>query len=379
MLKVDTSKMRTPAILLFLVIIIPCKHVLSSDVTAFKLPKFIKNYELVDIGLEVFDISLPEAKRQKALERYIKHPLMQLALKRYSSKRRPVDSRVNEKIYRDFVFKLWKGDYNKIQHPRMKYVLKPHKWGIHHLEDVKNDHVLVKKNMDTWLRTAMKKIPFNTPAASHGKRPIYLVFLFDPGGSYPWVWDTEDRRYIYFDVLQLRGVSEGEREMPFRERAFIGFLVHELFHQFQDDRFKGEGKADWLLSGAVGEGSAMLIGNNVFGVDGKKFYSKEPVFVDGKLLQEWKTEIPKVRERIKAFIALYDKWKALPPTEQEYFREISKSGWVATPENGFLTGDIYRVGAQMLLDIKEEFGIEKFYKVVGNSGALISTWKMAKR
>jgi len=67
------------------------------------------------------------------------------------------------------------------------------------------------------------------------------------------------------------------------------------------------------------------------------------------------------------------------PSEADYFQVISHEGWVATPENGYVTGSIYRVGAQMLMDIKVKHGIDAFYEVIANSGTLIDRWQGTSR
>lgn len=62
--------------------------------------------------------------------------------------------------------------------------------------------------------------------------------------------------------------------------------------------------------------------------------------------------------------------------------EVNNGGkiWAATPENGYLFGDLYRVGAQMLMDIKRDKGINAFYEVLGDSGRLFQLWtKCGKR
>ncbi|MDD5656383.1 MAG: hypothetical protein PHF00_03915 [Elusimicrobia bacterium] len=339
-------------------------------------PTFEINFELANLGLKVFDLSRPIENRRFDLSKYLGHPLMRLAFARYSSMTRPPDNRVDRKIYEDFVRKVWMRDYGSIVNPRMNHLVLPHyRWGVRHLDDVERDIVHLKKNIQPWLEQAVAKIPFNTPAARVGEKPVVLVFLFDPGGSYPWVHETDSTRYIYFDVLQLRGLTDEERVSPVDEAVFRGFLVHELFHQFQNDRFQSKNKADWLLGAAVGEGSAMLIGNNAFDVQGRTYCDSEPTLLHGRILAEWKGQILKVCDRINAFLELHEKWKQVPPSEDEYFKEISMGGWVAAPINGYLTGDLYRVGAQMLMDIKRVRGTNAFYEVVGDSSRLLDSWE----
>jgi hypothetical protein len=41
-------------------------------------------------------------------------------------------------------------------------------------------------------------------------------------------------------------------------------------------------------------------------------------------------------------------------------------------------GDLYRVGAEMLLDIKLYLGLDMFYEVIGDPGRLIETWKKTR-
>jgi hypothetical protein len=98
----------------------------------------------------------------------------------------------------------------------------------------------------------------------------------------------------------------------------------------------------------------------------------------GRALSEWQREMPKARERVLTFLELYEKWKMSPPTDEEYFKTVSSEGWVATPDNGFLFGDVYRVGAQMLMDIHTALGEATFYEVLGDAGKLIPTWRKAQ-
>ncbi|NBV42670.1 hypothetical protein EBR96_07885 [bacterium] len=108
-----------------------------------------------------------------------------------------------------------------------------------------------------------------------------MVFLFDPGGSFPGVDETETHRYIYFDVLQFRGQGDEDRKRPLDPIAFKGVLIHEFFHQFQTDTFDAKSKADWLLKASIGEGSAMLIGNNAFGDSDERFDPNRPTYLKG--------------------------------------------------------------------------------------------------
>lgn len=342
-------------------------------------PRFIYSFELAEIGFDAFDPSLSIAHKEKAFSKYLEHPLMELAFKRYSSKRRPPENRIDKEIFRGFILNLWRGFPEKLTHERLKAIEAQYRWGLSNFDKVKSDCLLVKSKLDAWLNVAVTKIPFGTPAVGAAKTPVHLVFLFDPGGSYPWVLDNEEGKYVYFDVLQLRGLSDKDRSQPIRERSFIGFLTHELFHQFQADKFTVRDKADHLVAEAVGEGSAMLIGNNAFGTDQEQLNPNEEPLMDGKMLNEWKEQMPKVRTRIDAFRVLHRKWKAKPPSEAAVFDEMSRNGWVATPANRLVTGDIYRVGAQMLLDIKHAYGLGKFYEVIGDSGRLLAVWNSIRK
>jgi len=342
-------------------------------------PDFRVEFSLVDLGIEVFDSSKPDVQREAALKRYLEHPLMAIAFQRYSSSRRPPEQRVDAKVYEDFVRKVWKRDFESVTHPRLKHVSANYKWGIGHIPEIKKDSAQVRSSIEAWLNKAVKKIPFGTPAAELGKTPVKLVFLFDPGGSYPWVHFDSEYRYIYFDVLQLRGLDDKERASPIDPDTLHGFLIHELFHQFQKDKFEGADKGDWLIQTAISEGSAMLIGNNAFDQQGQKFHQDESVLLGGRALREWQEQMPRVCDHVASFLKLVAQWKKTPPSDDDYYKTISKESWVATPDNGLLFGNVYRVGAQMLMDIKVRKGLPAFYEVVGDSGKLLTVWEGTSR
>lgn len=123
------------------------------------------------------------------------------------------------------------------------------------------------------------------------------------------------------------------------------------------------------------EGSAMLVGNNVFDRDGKTYLSNVPTYLKGRGLTEWKKKSSGSMKLLNPLLICMKLRKKKPPSENEYFEIISKQGWVATPENGFLFGNVYRVGAQMLLDIKNKNGDKDFYEALSDSSKLIEYWK----
>lgn len=338
------------------------------------------DFELVELGLKVFDLALPIEKREINLQAYLKHPRMQFAFQRYSDASRPPDNRIDEKTYEEFVRKVWSKDFASVSNPRLiQYVRDDYQWGINHLPEVIEDVEIVKKNIPIWIDALLKKIPFDTPAAARGLKPIRIVFLFDPGGSYPWVKIDDTNRYIYIDVLKLRGIDQGSKKNPVDRENLQGFLLHELFHLFQTDKNQTTTKSDWILGNAVAEGSAMLIGNNAPDRSGNPFLPNEPVLMDKAMRAEWDGRMVLICDRIKDFENLYEEWKKTPPTAAEFARRMTKDSWMASPENGLYTGDSYRVGAQMLMDIKEKKGMKAFYEVVGDSTKLWDVWKATSR
>ncbi len=342
---------------------------------ALSKPNYVVNFDLAHLGFKVFDPTVSIKERSKNLDKYFDHKHMKVALERYSNKKRPPENRVDKSLFKQFVEKVWNRDFEKVTNPRMKYILKHYRWGINNLGLVRSDVKSLESKIEIWLNKATNRIPWNTPAADLGTKPAHIVFLFDPGGSYPWVTEDENNKYIFVDVLQVRGFNDEERKKPLNTEVFSGFLVHEVFHLFQHDRNESKVFADWLLKAAVGEGSACLIGNNMASSTGKKLYPDEPEYLGGIAKKEWETRIQTNRKRIDDFIALYSEWKGNPPSEKDRFGTLMKEGWMAGPSNGLLMGDVYRVGAEMLLDIKAKHGDKKFYEVIGDSSQLISEWK----
>lgn len=83
----------------------------------------------------------------------------------------------------------------------MKFVLPHYRWGISNIDKIKEDTSLLKSKIKTWVDAGLARIPFNTPAAEVGTKKIKIIFLFDPGGSYPWVEEDKDSKFIFVDIL----------------------------------------------------------------------------------------------------------------------------------------------------------------------------------
>jgi len=336
------------------------------------------NYELADAGFEVFNPELPRAERELALQNYLNHPLMQVAFERYSNPRRSEENRVTNELYIDFVKKVWQEDFEAITHPRMRLILEHYKWGLANLEEVESDLTLIKAQMPSWLEAVQRKIPWDTPAVRRDDTPIQIIFLFDPGGSFPWVTEREGIRYIFINILQVRGLTDEERQDPIDPPVFLGLLVHELFHLYQPGGEGGQGFAGWLVKAAVNEGSACLIGNNAPNSSGQKLSEHEPIYFPPTLKDEWLSQIENSPQRIQDLQALVEEWRESPPETNEARARLTKDNWVASPLNGLFMGDLYRVGAEMLLDIKLHLGLDEFYEVIGDPGKLIETWKKTR-
>lgn len=290
---------------------------------------------------------------------------------------RPLENRVSKELYEDFIHKVWAEDYQNISHPRMRFILPQYRWGVRNPDAVKKDYAIVKANLANWLIAAQNKIPWGTVAAQVQPKPHFIVFLFDPGGSFPWVTDEAGGRYIFIDILQLRGMTDDERSEEIDTEAFGGMLVHELFHLFQHDSNTAQDAASIFARFAVGEGSAMLIGNNAPNSQGQKFYPAEPIHLKGKLLAEWTQRAKDTPERIQDMLRLFRAWQKKPPSEAQLQKVMTDESWVASSSNNLLMGDLYRVGAEMLFTIREKLGDDEFYRVVADSSLLVDTWKRA--
>lgn len=347
---------------------------IASNIHAANNPTFIFHTDLLDIGLPIFDISLKPSEHDVALDKYLSHPMMQIAFTRYSSLSRPPESRVDRKLYSDFIHKLWADNENQIAHPRMQYILPHYKWGMMHLTTVKADSELVKKQFRIWFNTAVEQLPWQGNFIRASTDPIHIVFLFDPGGSFPWVTESSGVEYIFVDVLQLRGPGDTNRESPPDIDITTGLLVHELFHIVQNDSNKPNNAGQWLIQSAVAEGAACLYGNNVPDSRGQKILPKKPIRFPQAITDEWLREILSAPAQIKPFLTLASEWSKKQPKDEEKLEMLTKGKWVATPGNKLYIGNIYRVGAEMLLKIKGELGEKAFADILSHSNKLPEYW-----
>ena len=342
-------------------------------------PKFVNHYDLVALGLQVLDLQAPLAQREAAFQEYLASPMMRIAFKRYSDPSRPPENRVDRSLFEDFIRKLWRHDYEAIKNPRMQFILPQYRWGLAHRELIVKDLALVQRHNEEWLATARQKIPWGTPAASDSAKPIHIVYLFDPGGSFPWAEEDAEGKYIFIDIVQARGLTDSERDGGIDVKTFSGFMAHELFHLFQNDRGNFSDPLGFLLKIAVAEGSACLIGNNAPDSRGHKYFPNEASYFTSTIQREWLERIAKNPNRIHDFVALIKSWKKNTPNEAEASKIMTRDGWVAGPTNGLYMGDVYRVGAEMLLQIRETLGTAAFYEVVGDSGRLLERWEQASK
>ncbi|NBV42671.1 hypothetical protein EBR96_07890, partial [bacterium] len=82
-----------------------------------------QNYELVELGFQLFDSNASTKEREQTLEKYTSHPLMELAFKRYSNARRPPNNRVSKDDFKSFVNAAWAGKLSSVKHERLKYIV----------------------------------------------------------------------------------------------------------------------------------------------------------------------------------------------------------------------------------------------------------------
>jgi hypothetical protein len=329
-------------------------------------------------GLLAFDPKSSVESRKKEFEKYINSEYLNVAFKRYSDSRRPPENRVDADLFRDFSEKVWQLKWESISNPRMQYIRGHYRWGVENFAALRSDLELVIKNSRNWLKMAQTNIPMNRPSVRVPEKTLKVVFLLDPGGSYPWVTEDEKATYIFVDLLQIRGFTDTERSNPIDEKNLGGMLTHELFHQFQLDRAERKSASQWIVGAAVAEGSACIIGNNAPDSSGYRDRANEPVYFGGKLLDEWNSEITKAPARLQEFINLVQKWEKQPPADSAKFEIMTKEKWIASPSNGLLMGELYRVGVEMLLKIKRVLGDAAFDEVVGDSSKLIPMWARAQ-
>ena len=74
-----------------------------------------------------------------------------------------------------------------------------------------------------------------------------------------------------------------------------------------------------------------------------------------------------------------DSWELFPLKESEVFKILTEQNWVSSPKNKLLFGDVYRVGAEMLLDIKYSLGDSAFYEVLADSSLLMKKYQQIKK
>ena len=72
-------------------------------------------------------------------------------------------------------------------------------------------------------------------------------------------------------------------------------------------------------------------------------------------------------------------WELFPLKESEVFKILTEQNWVSSPKNKLLFGDVYRVGAEMLLDIKYSLGDSAFYEVLADSSLLMKKYQQIKK
>jgi hypothetical protein len=336
--------------------------------------KFTINYELVEKGLAIFDTAVSPNQRSKLLDAYLNHPLMIAAFERYSDPTRPPESRVDRDLYAAFLDAIFKGNTEKITHPRMKMILGDYLWGKSHLDDVRNDFSVVRNGTTAWLDDAKKAIPWGTQAAQVDPKPINVVFLFDPGGSYPWATENQNGKYIYIDILKVRGFTDEERKAALDPEILKGFLVHEIFHLVQADRVKPTTADQWLTQIAVAEGAASLFGNNAYDSHGERLHPSARVLLGPAIEKEWRDRTGLNKKRVEDFLALLQKWKSTAPADSEKFKVLTDEKWISSASNGLLIGDIYRVGMEMLMEIRRKLGQDAFLSVIGDSSTLVKKW-----
>jgi hypothetical protein len=334
---------------------------------------------LVETSLALVNQGLSDAERKTALSDYMSSEYIQLAFKRYSDSSRPAENRITDLQFKSFIFKIWENNFNNTTIPRVNLIKEHYLWAWNNFKLIQDATNVVESNIQQIINKSMNTIPFGTPAATIDSKKIKIIFLADPGGSYPWVYENEEYKFIYIDILQLRGSRNIDKDQPFSQKSFQGFLTHELYHLFQNDINEMSTYSDWLLIAAVSEGAAMLIGNNAFGRDGITFFPKEKTTLSGSPLREWSGRMKNIDKRIQSYIKLYNRWENNEPSLEELQQVIVDDAWIASQSNGLLFGDIYRVGAQMLLDIKNSLGLQKMYQVCANSKLLIPTWILSQK
>jgi hypothetical protein len=340
------------------------------------ITKFDVNFELAELGIDI----LSSASAENSVEtrkQLLDHPLMKVAFERYSSPMRPPQSRVDNDLYSDFLVKILSGKFDEITHPRLKFILPDYQWGIKNIDILKADLASLRKDIPSLLDEANKVIPWNHAGVSLPTRPIHVVFLLDPGGSYPWATSTDSKQYLYLDLLKIRGFTDQDRQIPYEPELIESFLAHEIFHLVQKDQNPGVSAAQWFIKMTVAEGSASLFGNNAEDSFGRRLDLSKPIKYGNQIANEWNFRIKNNRVRIQEWLKVINAWEQNPPTDEQKFAELVSNKWISSPANGLLIGDMYRVGVEMLLDIREKLGDAAFYEAIENSELFISYWNRA--